>query len=101
MGLVPFVLGVLFAGQDPATPRSFVISNTNKTVAITRVWYVMSDGPWREIVPVDPIKPMSSSTFTLGPGKICLIDIKVKFEDYVDQVFTSVDVCKGQTVTAT
>lgn len=84
--------------------RNFTVTNTNAKVSIQRVW-TARDGeagdPWHEVTLSYPIKPNTTSNFTMGDGDVCLYDIKVQFSDNVVQQFANVNVCRGQTVTAT
>ncbi len=84
--------------------RNFTINNTNADVSVQRVWTARageSKDPWHEVDMKYAIKPKTTSNFTMGDGDVCLYDIKIQFSDEVTQQFDNVNVCKGETVTAT
>ena len=84
--------------------RNFTIMNSNSSVSVQRVWTARageSKDPWHEVEMKYAVKPNTSSNFTMGTGDVCLYDIKIQFSDEVVQQFDNVNVCKGQTVTAT
>ena len=69
-----------------------------------RVWYARageSGDPWHEVMLDYAIKPGSSSPFTMPDGDVCLYDVKIQFSDEYIQQHDNVNVCRGDTVTAT
>ena len=96
--------GMFVAPAVADTGRNFTIMNSNGDVSIQRVWTARageSKDPWHEVTMKYAIKPKTSSNFTLPDGDVCLYDIKVQFSDEVTQQFDNINVCRGQTATAT
>ncbi|WP_375397638.1 hypothetical protein [uncultured Sphingomonas sp.] len=104
---IGLVAAALAATVAPATAfaadREFTVKNGNAKVSVQRVWYAQAGTSevWQEVFLDYPIKPSTSSGFTLPEGNVCLYDVKIQFSDDYVQTFANVNVCRHDYVDAT
>ena len=99
---IPLILfaAALSAPSIADPDHHFIVFNSNKDLSIERVWFV-HDGLWVEVKGKVDIKPKTSATFTVYTSPSCLFDVKIQFADGFTQQWENVNVCTGETVTAT
>ena len=79
----------------------YTVLNTHAASPIQQVWSANSGGvdPWRAATMLHEIAPGTQSGFSTSAG-VCLLDIKVQFADGYAQIFSNVNVCRGDRVIA-
>ncbi|WP_375397637.1 hypothetical protein [uncultured Sphingomonas sp.] len=103
-GLAAVILmAATMPGAALASGRGFVVVNQNGKVSVQRVWYAAAGTkqPWKEVFLDYPIKPKTSSNFTMPEGSICLYDVKIQFSDTYTQSFANINVCRFDKAMAT
>jgi hypothetical protein len=85
-----------------ADGRDFEFVNLNRSASIVQAWMAAAgtSEAWRPIRIYTPIAPRTTSWITVSGGARCMFDLKVRFDDGYEQVFSDIDLCRTEHLVA-
>jgi len=98
--------GAVLVGLSVATAQAgkqdFEFVNLNRSASIVGAWMAGAGttGAWEPVTIYKPIAPRTSGRITINGDKRCAFDIKVRFDDGVEQTFDDIDLCTTNKVIA-
>jgi hypothetical protein len=103
IALGALMLASLNIAAARADVRDFEFVNLNRSASIVAAWLAPASDPassWKRITIYTPIAPRSTSPISINGGNSCRFDIKVLFNDHVEQTFSNVNLCVVERVVA-
>ena len=92
-------LGAMLAGLTVGAARAgvqnFEFVNLNKSASIVQAWLAPAGTaePWNAITIYTPVAPRSTSRIDINGSRTCTFDVKVRFDDGAEELFSIVDLC--------
>jgi hypothetical protein len=85
-----------------ADGRDFEFVNLNRSASIVQAWIAAAgtSEPWRPIGIYTQIAPRTTRRITVSGGTRCTFDLKIRFDDGYEQVFSDIDLCRTEHLVA-
>lgn len=90
------LVAVTAATAEAASSEQFEIVNLHESASVVQAWFAPNgreDLPWKAISMHSPVRPRSTSGFTITDPTTCSFDFKVRFSDGYVQTIGNVNVC--------
>lgn len=93
-------LGAMLVGSTVGAARAgvqdFEFVNLNNSASIVQAWLAPAgapEEPWNAITIYTPVAPRSTSRIDINGSRTCTFDVKVRFDNGAEELFSNVDLC--------